>query len=191
MNKEKYFFDKEVFSKGYEFKFHVDEELLDTILRLKRKGKVLDIGVGDNGTSLKLAKLGFDVACIDISPICIRAIKEKAKKENIRINTLCCDIENFKWKESYDIIIATGVFHFLTKDKVKAFLNKIKGHTKSKGLNVIEVFLKGSACEEESDGYYFSENEIMRTYTAWKVVQHEVYKDDDGNLCEFLIVLKN
>ena len=191
MDEEKYFFEKEIFSKNYKFGFPVDEELLDTILRLKRKGKVLDIGVGDNGTSLKLAKLGFNVTCVDISPTCIKAIKEKAKKENIRINAICCDIENFKWRGRYDIIIATGVLHFLNKDKVKPFLNKIQKHTKSKGLNIVEVFLKGSACEEDSDGYYFHKNEIMKIYNSWKVIEHEVYKDEDNNLCEFIIILKN
>jgi tellurite methyltransferase len=190
MDEEKYFFEREVFSKNYEFRFPVDEDLLNTILSLKKKGKILDIGIGDSGTTLKLAKLGFDVTCVDISPTCIKALKEKLKKENINMKAICCDIENFKWKENYDIIIATGVLHFLSKETIRDFLNKMKMHTKKNGLNVIEVFLKGSACEKDSDGYYFSKNEILKIYRGWEIIEHEIYKDEDGNLYEFLILKK-
>ncbi len=191
MNEEKHFFERGVFSKNYKFKFPVDVELVNTILSLKKCGKVLDIGIGDNGTSLKLAELGFEVTCIDISAKCIKAIKEKTKKENIKINAICCDIENFKWKEKYDIILALGVLHFLNKGKIKEFINKIKNYTKKQGLNIIEVFLKGSACEEDSNGYYFSKNEILQIYKEWKILDHDLDKDSEGNIYEFLIALKD
>ncbi len=190
MSEEKYFFEREVFSKGYKFRFPIDKDLLDIILKFKKKGDVLDIGVGDNGTSLKLAELGFNVTCVDISPTCINALKEEAKRRNININAVCCDIEDFKLEKEYDIIIATGVLHFLKKNKVKNLLEKLMKHTRKNGLNIIDAFLKGSACERDSDGYYFSKNEILEIYNGWKIIEHEVYKDDEDNLCEFIVLLK-
>ncbi len=191
MHKEKFHFEKEVFSENYEFKFHIDSELIKSILFFKKKGKVLDIGVGDSGTSLRLAELGFEVTCIDISEKCINALKKESEKRGLKITLLCCDAESFDFKENYDIIIATGILHFLSRDKVLGFLEKLKNHTNKDGLNIIDAFLKGSKCERDSEGYYFKKGELLKIYSDWQVLKHEFYKDSEENLCEFLICQRN
>lgn len=181
MTEEKYFFEKEVFSKkDYEFSFDSDNELIKNILKYKKSGKVLDLGCGEAGTSLKLAEIGFDVGCIDISKTAINAIKNKAKKEKIKINAICEDLEKFEFKEDYDIVIGIGIFHFIPEKSALKLINNIKKHTKKSGLNILEVFLQGDPSQEEdSEGYYFKSNELKELYSGWKIENYDEYEDYD------------
>ena len=50
MTKEKYFFEREFFSKpGYKFGFNPDKELIKEILKYKKKGRLLELGCGEGG----------------------------------------------------------------------------------------------------------------------------------------------
>ena len=119
MTEEKMFFEEKVFSRDdYEFTFKKDEELIEEILKHKKSGKVLDLGCGEAGISLALAEKGFEVTCIDISKTAINKVKKEAEKRNIKINAFVKDLENFEFKEDYDIIIGTGIFHFLPEKKI-------------------------------------------------------------------------
>ncbi|MAG78596.1 hypothetical protein CL616_04500 [archaeon] len=181
MTEEKYFFEKEVFSKpNYKFSFELEEELLDDILKLKKSGKVLELGCGEAGTSLALAEKGFDVTCIDISETAIKNIKKEAKKKGIKINAFVEDLETFEIKEKYDIIIGTGIFHFLPKELTFRLLEDVKEHTVKKGLNIFEVFLEGDPSQEEdSEGYYFKKTELKNLYSKWNILDYEEHDDYD------------
>jgi len=198
MTKEKYFFEKEVFSKpNYKFNFKADEEMVEEILKYKKSGKVLDLGCGEAGTSFALAEKGFDVTCIDISKTAIKKIKEEATKRGLKISAFFDDLEKYKIKGDYDIIISTGIFHFLPKEKTFELIEKIKGHTKKKGINIFEAFLKGDPShEEDSEGYYFAKEELKKLYSEWRILDYEEYEDYDEeeehmNKVSFLIARKN
>ena len=181
MTEEKYFFEKKVFSNpNYEFNFEVDEELLDKILKLKKNGKVLDLGCGEAGISLKLAKKGFDVTCMDISNSVIKKIKQEAESQNIKINALCEDLDTYSLNEDYDIIIANGFFHFIDRDRALKLIEDCQSHTNEEGLNLFEVLFEGDPSQEEdSEGYYFPKNKLKELYSDWKILDYEEYEDYD------------
>lgn len=198
MTDEKYFFEKEVFSrKGYIFKFTYDQELIQDILKLKRTGKVLDLGCGEGGNSLELAKKGFDVTCIDISKTAIQNIKEFAKKNKIKINAICADIEEYNLTQKYDVIIGTGMFHFFAKELVEKLIKKIKDSTKKGGINIFNVFLNGDPTQEYNlEGYYFQRGDLQKRYSNWKIKIYEEYDDFDEdksttNKIARIIAIKN
>jgi len=181
MTEEKMFFEKKVFSRNdYEFTFGKDEELIEEILKHKKSGKVLDLGCGEAGTSLALAEKGFAVTCIDISKTAINNIKKESEKRKIKINAFAKDLENFEFKENYDIIIGTGIFHFIPEKKTLKLIEDIKNHTKEKGLNIFEVFLQGDPSQEEdSEGHYFKPFELKNLYFDWEILDYEEYEDYD------------
>ena len=108
MKEEKYFFERKVFSKNYKFKFSIDKELLDTITDFKKSGKVLDVDVGDNGTSLKLTELGFDVSCVGISKICIKALQEEVKRRLSYCNEKKIKLVNVTFSLRSNFCLAKG-----------------------------------------------------------------------------------
>ncbi len=181
MTEEKRFFEEEVFSKeDYKFTFEKDEELIENILKYKKFGKILDLGCGEAGTSLTLAEKGFEITCIDISKTAINNIEKEAEKREIKINAFVEDLETFEIKENYDIIIGTGIFHFLSKEIVFRLLEDIKTHTKEEGLNIFEVFLEGDPSQEEdSEGYYFKHFELRNLYSNFEILDYEEYEDYD------------
>ena len=83
---EKHYFKKEVFSNpNFKFESEEDEELIKSVLKLKRSGKVLDLGCGEAGNSFALAEKGFEVTCIDISKTAIDYIRKEAKKRKLSV----------------------------------------------------------------------------------------------------------
>ncbi len=92
MTEDKYYFEKEKFSlPEFKFSFIFDKELLREILNYKKSGKVLDLGCGEGGIDLELAKLGFDVTCVDISKTATEKIKEESKKRKLKVKVICED----------------------------------------------------------------------------------------------------
>lgn len=181
MTEEKYFFEKEVFSNPkYKFHFKVDKELLDEVLNFKKSGKVLELGCGEGGTSLELAKRGFDVTCIDISKSAINKIKNEAEKRKVKIRAICKDLEDYNLEDNYDIIIANGFFHFLKKERTLNLIEDCKNHTKKEGMNIFEVMLEGDPSQEEdSEGYYFPTNKLKEIYSDWEIEDYDEYEDYD------------
>jgi len=197
MAKEKYFFEEEVFSKpNYKFMFEPDKKTIKEILKYKKKGKILELGCGEGGTSLGLAKKGFDVACMDISKTAISKIKEKAKKERIQINAICADLESYKINGKYDIIIGSGFFHFLPKGKALKLIGKCRAHTKKGGINIFIVMLKNDPSQEkDSKGYYFPKYKLKEIYSDWDIKAYQKYEEYDkkegwNNKLEKIIAVK-
>jgi tellurite methyltransferase len=165
MKLDKTFFDERYSERDYKFTFKYDKQVLSKILSLMQKGKVLDLGCGEGGLSLELTKKGFDVTCIDISEKTIDEINKKAKNENIKINTLVADLEKYKIKEKYDIILALGIIHFLG-EKSGEYIKYIQKHTKNQGINIIDAFINK----------WLPKNKLKELYKNWKIIEYEEYK---------------
>ncbi len=165
MTPDKTYFDKRYSQKDYQFKFKYDKEILKDILKYKKSGKVLDLGCGEGGLSLKLAEKGFDVTCVDISKIAIRKIKQEAKKRKNKINAFAEDLENYCIKEDYDVILALGVMQFFG-DKGMCYIEKIQRHTKKGGINIIDSFINK----------WLPKNKLKELYDEWKILGYKKYK---------------
>jgi tellurite methyltransferase len=197
MTNEKYHFEENVFSReDYEFGFEFDEKLINEILNLKKEGKVLDLGCGEGGNSLRLSEIGFDVTCVDISETAIKKIKEEADSRNLKIKTICGDLEDLKIEEKYEIIFSTGAFHFLPKNKLKNLISQIRRKTNKGGFNIFEVLLEGDPSQEDdSEGYYFKSDELKEIYCDWDILRYseeEIFDEEEkwNNKVGFLIAMK-
>jgi cyclopropane fatty-acyl-phospholipid synthase-like methyltransferase len=196
MTSEKYHFEKRVYSrKDYRFYFESNKEIVNSILKLKKSGKVLDLGCGEGGTSLDLAKLGFEVTCVDISKKAIDEINKFAKMNSIKIRAVCADIEKQNISGDYDIILCTGIFHFLSERMAKKIILQIKEHTKINGINIIDAFLFNDPTRKENEkGFYFKEGAMKEIYSnkdGWKIKEYKEYseRDDEEGITNKLVKL--
>jgi cyclopropane fatty-acyl-phospholipid synthase-like methyltransferase len=152
------------------------DKIVVEILKYKNSGEVLDIGVGYGRNAIFLVQNGFDVTGVDISKTAIELYVDLAKKKNLKVKAILSDIENFKMKKIYDVVLSTSTLHFLKEKEVKKVFDKIKICTKSNGLNVIEIFTKNNSSKDYP--YLFENNELKAYYDDWKILSYNEYQTD-------------
>ncbi|MEE9309669.1 MAG: methyltransferase domain-containing protein [Cocleimonas sp.] len=80
---------------------------------LPATGNALDLACGKAGNALYLAKKGFKVDAVDLSPTVLSHVKHYANQHNLPITCICKDIENTGLpNKKYDVII---VSYFLNR----------------------------------------------------------------------------
>lgn len=93
-------------------------DFLTAKLHLQGGEKILDLACGFGRHSLELARRGFSVTGVDITPSYIRFAKEKAQEEGLCANFLCCDIRNVSFEQKFDVVLnmADGAIGYLEND---------------------------------------------------------------------------
>lgn len=131
------------------------KEDIDEVLRLtglKPPCKVLDIACGYGRHAIELAKRGYNVTGIDISPSLIAHAKEYAVKENADIEFLCADIRSFKADTKFDLCLNLydGAIGYLENDEENhKIFNVISQSLQAGGLSVIHLHT-----QEYADEYF-------------------------------------
>jgi ubiquinone/menaquinone biosynthesis C-methylase UbiE len=93
------------------------------------EGRMLDIGCGVGDNSISLAKRGFSVTCLDIASLAIEKGKRKAKEQRIKVDFLVGNalrLDEYFKKESFDIVIDSGLFHTLDDGERDLYAKQIK-----------------------------------------------------------------
>lgn len=87
-------------------------------LNLKGGERILDLACGFGRHSLELARRGFSVTGVDITPSYIGFAKEEAQKEGLNADFLCCDIRDVRFSHEFDVVLnmADGAIGYLEND---------------------------------------------------------------------------
>ncbi len=129
------------------FEYETTVHFLQKYLK-KKKGTILDAGGGPGRYSILLAKLGFDVTLLDLTPKLLQIAKENIKKENVEnkvkiIEGSITDLSNFPDK-SFDTVVCLGApLNHTTnvKERKKAIAEMIRV-TKKNGFIFVSVISK-------------------------------------------------
>ena len=99
--------------------FEPAQFLVDNIALLP-KGRVLDVAMGAGQNAIYLAKMGFEVEGVDISPEAVNNALELARKSGVNIRAQVADLENNydTEKGAYDVIIC---FNYLQRSLIPQF----------------------------------------------------------------------
>jgi len=96
---------------------------------LKKEAKILEIGAGTGRYSLALAKMGYDVTAVDLTPKHVEIMKSKSKRlKNFRCMVAdALDLSMFEDK-SFDMVLNFGpMYHlFNKKDKNQAIKETLR-----------------------------------------------------------------
>ena len=123
----------------------IPNSLCYEIMRLKppiKPYKVLDIGCGEGKDAVFLARNGYHVTAFDLSEQGISKAKELSDHCGVKIEFFRADVRDFRLETDYDIVFSSGVFHYIPYELRESVINNLKSHTKPKGINVINVFVK-------------------------------------------------
>lgn len=100
-----------------------------------RNIKILDIGCGTGTTAIWLAKLGFSVTGIDISPKAIELSIRKSISEGVHCTFLVDNFLNTKLKNSsFDIVIDSSTYRVFEEEDRQIFARNVSKVLKPKGI---------------------------------------------------------
>ncbi|MDD2807706.1 MAG: class I SAM-dependent methyltransferase [Patescibacteria group bacterium] len=104
-------------------------------LSLPTGSTILDLGVGSGWTSILLAKIGYQVVGVDVSPKMIALANQRANQEGAKVNFAVGDIHNWQSSSQFDAVVCYDVLHHCYD--VAAVLTKAANHLKSGGRLIL------------------------------------------------------
>lgn len=142
--------------------------LIDNI-DLLPKGRVLDIAMGTGRNAIYLAKMGFEVEGVDISPEAISAALESAEEAGVMIKLQVADLEKaFHIKgDTYDVIIC---FNYLQR----SLIPEMKNGLRRGGMIVYETYIVDQAQfgKPKNPDYLFKHNELLEMFHEFRCLRY-------------------
>jgi tellurite methyltransferase len=137
-------------------------------LKSLEKGIALDLATGEGRNAVFLAKAGWTVDAVDISPAGVRKARRLAKEAGVRINFMQADLDFYAIaKEKYDLI---SVLYFWDRRLVPRLKKALK-----KGGRILfetytfETLLLGLEGPREAK-YLLKSNELLRLFRDFRVL---------------------
>jgi SAM-dependent methyltransferase len=164
--------DRERWDRRYRVrKFALGEEanlFLRRYIRRLSQGKALDIAAGEGKNAVFLARHGFQVDAVDISPIGLAKAKRLAKKAGVSIHPLLADLDHFLIPEEHYDLIAD--FYFLSR----RLIPKIKRGLRTGGKVIFETYLidqldLGTGGPRDPK-YFLRHNELLRFFEGFRIL---------------------
>jgi ubiquinone/menaquinone biosynthesis C-methylase UbiE len=176
-------------------KIHTQKELAYLIKLFNKRDKILDLACGYGRFTIPLAKKGYNIEGIDITPVLIEKARKDAKKERLSINFRVGDMRKLPYKENSfnKIICMWSAFLELAnkKDQLMA-VKEMKRALISRGFVIIDMPLpltKSKVVEDKKMGDKFVLKKGQRLYTKniiANIVTNPSYRHDKKTLTNLM-----
>jgi len=133
----------------------------DSMQRLNPKS-VLDLGCGKCKFSQRFIDKGISVEGVD---------KEITTKSHNNFKFVHQDILDFEFTSKYDLIVGTGILHFLKKEEANELIGKMQKNTLQGGFH----FLICMSNEERpmNETYFYPNKEMLnKLYSGWEIIHN-------------------
>jgi len=150
------------------------DEVVSLATRLQPGGSALDLGCGEGRNALYLASLGMQVVAVDPSEAGIRRLRRRARDRGLRIDAHVADLRTYAVFGQFDLIVANGVLHLLEPVYRNALLQRMYGHTRPGGYNVVAALTDALPPPPELAPYakgLFQEGELFQRYARWDILR--------------------
>ena len=135
--------------------------IVDSMKRLNPTS-VLDLGCGSCKFSQKFIDKGIAVTGVD---------KNTSNKLNNNFTFIQQDILNFKFQLKYDLIIGTGILHFLERKSAYKLIKKMQDNTLSKGFHFL-ICMSNEERPDEKVYFYPNKEELNKLYFGWEIIHN-------------------
>lgn len=133
------------------------------------KGRTLDVAMGNGHNAVFLARMGFEVEGVDISPEAVRGALELARREGVAIKAQVADLEsNYHIeKAAYDVVIC---FNYLQR----SLIPQIKEGLRRGGMVVYETFIVDQAQfgKPTNPNYLLKHNELLDMFRDFRCLRY-------------------
>ncbi|MBK9098920.1 MAG: class I SAM-dependent methyltransferase [bacterium] len=181
-------YDKESFTQGT-----IGEcDFLEQELNFNKSLKILDVGCGTGRHSIELSKRGYSVTGIDLSDSQLAVAREKAAKENLKINFQKQDARNLPFNKEFDaaIMLCEGGFALMETDEMnfeilKSVTKSLREKSKFIFTTLNGLFPLYHSVEKFCAANSIGDNATYRsnTFDLMTFREHNITRivDDDGN----------
>ncbi len=142
--------------------------LADNIALLPR-GRTLDIAMGAGRNAVYLAKIGFSVEGVDISPQRVASAQRLAQKAGVAITARVADLEDeYRIKKGvYDVIIC---FNYLQRPLIP----QIKDGLRTGGMVVYETYIVDQAQwgKPRNPDHLLKHNELLDLFRDFRCLRY-------------------
>lgn len=150
-------------------KGHAPAPFLADNIEFLPRGRALDIAMGAGKNAIYLAKMGFEVEGIDISPEVITVALESAKESSVTIKAHVADLEkDFHVEaEAYSVIIC---FNYLQR----SLITEMKNGLRRGGMIVYETYIIDQAKfgEPKNPDYLLKHNELLNMFRDFRCLRY-------------------
>ena len=203
-----------VINADYEKRYQTDDyywglepnQLCYEIMKLKppiKPFKVLDIGCGEGKDAVFLARNGYIVSGLDATDNGIEKGKQLAEKCDVSVDFFKADMADFRLKENYDIILCSGVMHFVKPEYRNDIFQNLKKHTTQNGIHAMNVFVEKPFIAsppdkvQGEDRFRWKSGELFIHYHDWLLhkVDEVVFDCNSGGVphkhCMDIVIAEN
>jgi 2-polyprenyl-3-methyl-5-hydroxy-6-metoxy-1,4-benzoquinol methylase len=167
-------------------------DFIETELKYNKLLKILDVGCGTGRHAIELTKRGYSVTGIDLSETQLKRAKEKAERNNLKIDFQQQDARNLTFNNEFDIAImlCEGGFPLMETDEMnfeilKSVTKSLNGQGKFIFTTLNGLFPLYHSVEEfcasttkEGNATYRSNTFDLMTFRDHNITEFE---DDFGN----------
>lgn len=149
-------------------------EWVGELKRLCPGRRALDIACGEGRNSIFLARHGFDVTGIDISPVGLGKARRWGEREGLTPDFLLEDLEQYRFTGPFDLILN---FNFLLRDLIPREVAALAPG----GVLVFDTILESpSAPIPHRREFLLQPGELVRLFSAYpgEILYHGEFPDD-------------
>jgi SAM-dependent methyltransferase len=113
-------------------------------------GDVLDIGCGLGDNAIYLARQGFNVTGLDISPTALITAERRAKDAGVDVTFAVTDSTKLEgYTDAFDTIVDSGMFHCLDDDAKRSYAAAARRATRPGATLLLSCFSDANPSDDE------------------------------------------